>query len=208
MKKKNEPFCYKKALNSRCTEIKDEKVMQEKILVEQLKNGNREAFDILYEKYKNLAVRTACLIMGNFADSEDIVQDTFVKVWLYAGRIQNCDSFQAWMLQILVRTAYRHAKKKRREFPDEETVSRMENRMDASSLDKVIQMEEAERLKAAIKALSIRHRSVVVLYYYNQFGIKEIPVMLGSTEGTVKSRLHTASKRLKDVLINEERKCD
>ncbi|MBD5454400.1 MAG: RNA polymerase sigma factor [Lachnospiraceae bacterium] len=182
--------------------------MQEKILVEQLKNGNREAFDILYEKYKSLAIRTAYLIMGNLADSEDVVQDTFVKVWMYADRIQNADSFQAWMLQILVRTAYRHAKKKRKEFPDEETVNRMENRTCASSLEKVIQMEEAERLKAAIKALPIRHRSVVVLYYYNQLGIKEIAGMLGIMEGTVKSRLHTARKRMKDILVNEERKSD
>ncbi len=182
--------------------------MQEKILVEQLKNGNREAFDILYEKYKNLAVRTAYLIMGNLVDSEDVVQDTFVKVWLYAGRIQSTDSFRAWMLQILVRTAYRNAKKKRREFPDEETVSRMENRTCVSSLDKVIRIEEAERLKAAIKALPVRHRSVVVLYYYNQLGIKEIAGMLGIMEGTVKSRLHTARKRMKEILVSEERKCD
>ena len=208
MIRKNEPFRYKKALNSRCTEKKDEKVMQDKILVEKLKSGNREAFDILYEKYQNLAVRTAYLIMGNLADSEDVVQDTFVKVWLYADRIQNADSFQAWMLQILVRTAYRNAKKKRKEFPDEETVNRMENRTCASSLDKVIQMEEAERLKAAIKALPIRHRSVVVLFYYNQLEIKEIADMLGIMEGTVKSRLHTARKRMKDILVNEERKCD
>ena len=67
--------------------------MNEEILVEQLKNGNQEAFDILYEKYKNLAVRTAYLIMGNLADSEDVVQDTCVKVWLCAHRIQNADSF-------------------------------------------------------------------------------------------------------------------
>ena len=201
-------FVIKRLLIAGAPKKKDEKIMQEKILVEQLKNGSQEAFDILYEKYKNIAVRTAYLIMGNLADSEDVVQDTFVKVWLYAGRIQNADRFQAWMLQILVRTAYRNAQKRRKEFPDEETVSRMENQIDISSLDKVIQMEEAERLKAAIKALPVRHRSVVVLYYYNQLGIKEIAGMLGIMEGTVKSRLHTARKRMKDILINEERKSD
>ena len=201
-------FVIKRLLIAGAPKKKDEKIMQEKILVEQLKNGSQEAFDILYEKYKNIAVRTAYLIMGNLADSEDVVQDTFVKVWLYAGRIQNADRFQAWMLQILVRTAYRNAQKRRKEFPDEETVSRMENQIDISSLDKVIQMEEAERLKAAIKALPVRHRIVVVLYYYNQLGIKEIAGMLGIMEGTVKSRLHTARKRMKDILINEERKSD
>lgn len=92
--------------------------MKEEILVEQLKAGNKEAFDILYEKYQNLAVRTAYLIMGNLADSEDVVQDTFVKVYLHSSEIQKSSRFKAWMLQIFVRTAYRNVKRKKKEFPE------------------------------------------------------------------------------------------
>ena len=54
--------------------------MEDEILVQQLKKGNREAFDLLYEKYKNLVIRTAYLITGNRSDSEDVAQETFVKV--------------------------------------------------------------------------------------------------------------------------------
>ena len=84
--------------------------MKEEILVEQMKNGNKDAFDALYEKYKNIAIHTAYLITGNLADSEDVVQETFVKVYLHSTELKNNSGFKAWMMQILVRTAYRMGK--------------------------------------------------------------------------------------------------
>ena len=178
--------------------------MKEEILVEQLKAGNKDAFDALYEKYKNLAIHTAYLITGNLPDSEDIVQDTFVKVYLHSRELKNNSGFKAWMMQILVRTAYRMEKKKSREFPDEETIIRMEDRTDLSSLDKVMQLEEARRLQYVVKTLPVRQRTVVILFYYDQFSISEIAKMLGIMEGTVKSRLYTARLRMKKALESEK----
>lgn len=100
------------------------------------------------------------------------------------------------MMQILVRTAYRVAKKRKREIPDDDTVLRMENRTNPSPLDKTIQLEEAEMISEAVRALPIKMRTVVILYYYNCFSVKEIAGVLGLMEGTVKSRLHTARRRL------------
>ncbi len=177
--------------------------MEEEILIEQLKAGNREAFDVLYEKYKNMAIRTAYLITGNLSESEDVVQEAFLKVWLYRGQLQHIGGFRAWMMKILARTAYRAAKKRRREFPDEEAVNRMEDRTDSSSLDKVMQLEEAKRLYGVVRALPVRLRTVVILYYYDGLGIREIAKMLGIMEGTVKSRLYTARKRMERALEPE-----
>lgn len=178
--------------------------MKEEILVEQLKEGSREAFDALYEKYRNLALHTAYLIIGNLQDSEDIVQDTFIKVYLHSRELKNNSGFKAWMMQILVRSACRAGKKKRREFPDEETVKRMDDRTAASSLDQIIRSEETKRLRAALKALSVKHRTVVILYYYNELGVREIAKTLGIMEGTVKSRLHTARKAMRKALEEQE----
>lgn len=177
--------------------------MKEEILIEQLKAGNKEAFDELYMKYKNLVIHTAYLITGNLSDSEDVTQETFVKIWLHARELKNNNGFKAWMMQILVRTAYRMSKKRKREFPDEEAVNRMEDRTEPSSLDKVMQTEEAKYVWEAVKALAPRHRTVIVLFYYNQLNISEIAGVLGIMEGTVKSRLHTARKRIQEML--EER---
>lgn len=174
--------------------------MKEEVLVEQMKAGSKEAFDALYTKYKNLAIHTAYLITGNLSDSEDITQETFVKVWIHARELHNNNGFKAWMMQILVRTAYRVGKKSKKEIPDDEVVKRMDQSGEVSSLDRIIQLEEAEMISAAVSSLSVKLRTVTVLYYYDSFTVKEIAGILKITEGTVKSRLHVARKRIQSVL--------
>lgn len=174
--------------------------MKEEVLVEQLKAGNKDAFDALYAKYKNLAIHTAYLITGNLSDSEDITQETFVKIWLHVRELHNNNGFKAWMMQILVRTAYRVGRKNRKEIPDDEVVRRMDQSEEVSSLDRIIQLEEVEMISAAVSILPVKLKTVVVLYYYDSFTVKEIAGILRITEGTVKSRLHTARKRIQSVL--------
>lgn len=200
---KNEPFSNWRTLYSRCTEYdRGEEVLKEENLVAQLKEGSREAFDELYETYKDMAIRTAYLITGNMTDSEDVTQETFVKVWLHIRELKNDAGFKPWMMQILVRTAYRTGRKSKREIPDDEAAIRMENRTDISSLDRMIQQEEAERISMAVKALPVKLRTVVVMHYYNLLSVKEIAQALGIMEGTVKSRLHTARKRIQRMLVD------
>lgn len=174
--------------------------MTEEALVRRLKEGDKASFDLLYEKYKNMALRTAYLITGNRSDSEDVVQDTFLKVWLHCAELKNEGGFKAWMMQILVRTAYKSSKKKSRELPDEEIMRKADKGQGISFAEEVIAREEAKAIAEAVKSLPIKQRTVVALYYYQQCGVSEIAAMLGVFEGTVKSRLHTARKRLREKL--------
>lgn len=174
--------------------------VEDEILVQQLKKGSREAFDLLYEKYKNLVIRTAYLITGNKSDSEDVAQETFVKVYLHISELKNDAGFKPWMMQILVRTAYRTGKKKSREVPDEEIERLSESGSVLSPLGQMIKKEEAEMIARAVAALPMKQKAAVILYYYNELTVGEIAGLLGCREGTVKSRLHTARKFLKGKL--------
>ena len=84
--------------------------MDEKELVRRLKSGDKDAFDALYEKYKNILLRMAYLVSGQMFDAEDIVQETFVKCYLHIGELKKEEGFRPWLFQILYRTAYRQAK--------------------------------------------------------------------------------------------------
>lgn len=178
--------------------------MTEEVLVRQLKEGDKASFDLLYEKYKDMALRTAYLITGNLSDSEDVVQDTFVKVWLHCRELKKESGFKAWMMQILVRTAYKSGKKKSRELPDEEIMQKADKSQGISSIERVIAREEAEMIAVAVRSLPIKQRTVVALYYYQECSVSEIAAMLGVLEGTVKSRLHTARKLLRGKLRDRE----
>ncbi len=177
--------------------------MKDEILVRQLKAGKRDAFDLLYEKYKNLAIHTAYLITGNLPDSEDVVQETFVKAYLHIDELKKESGFKPWMLQILVRTAYRSGQKKSREIPDEELVLavRDNNVSSPSLLQQIVREEEAEIISRAVRNLPIKQKAAVILYYYNGLSVEEIGKIEGCRAGTVKSRLYTARQALKESLM-------
>lgn len=174
--------------------------MEETKLVQMLRDGEKAAFDALYEKYKNTLLRMAYLVSGQMDDAEDIVQETFVKCYLHIGELKKNEGFRPWLFQILYRTAYRQVKKSRRELPGKDIAIQADAADGTTSLDRIIKTEEENAVKRAVQALDFKHRAVVVLFYYNEMTTKEIAKVLGCTEGTVKSRLFTARGKLRKYL--------
>ncbi|NLL76288.1 MAG: RNA polymerase sigma factor [Clostridiales bacterium] len=178
--------------------------MEELRLVQQLKGGNKEAFDALYENYKNILLRMAYLVCGNMDDAEDIVQETFVKCYLHIGELKKAEGFKSWLFQILYRTAYRQTKRRGREIPNEDIGMQAEATDGITSLDRIVRTETEKMVYNAVQGLDVKHRAAIVMYYYNEMSAKEIAKVLECTQGTVKSRLHNAKKKLKESLEIEE----
>lgn len=191
--------------------------MTDEELVIQLKEnreGKKEAFDELYHRYKDLAIRNAYLITGNRSDAEDVVQEAFVTSYLHIGELKNNSGYKAWLMQILIRLSYRTAKRCKREFPEEHTEEIREQKEHgfaeyasserSSPLTQLITREEADRVMTAVNTLPVKQRAVIVLYYYDELSVEEIASITGISAGTVKSRLFTARKNLKHLLRQDE----
>ena len=177
----------------------------EREMIERMQRGEEEAFSWLFRKYQNRVLRMAYLISGNYADSEDIVQETFVKCYTYRKHLKEPERFEPWLYQIMTRTAWRILKKGKREQPAEEIRDEYEPDRTSIPLEAVLRAEEQEILWEAVGSLEIRQRTAVVIYYYNQMSTKEIAKAMGCLEGTVKSRLYTARKNLKAKLDAREK---
>ncbi len=176
-------------------------------IIVRMQQGDEDAFSRLFRMYSGRVLRMAYLISGNYADSEDIVQETFVKCFTYRARLKDPNKFEPWLYQIMTRTAWRVAGKSRREQPSEE-IGRIQDEMAgefSSPLENVLSSEERERLWRAVESLEIRQRTAVVLYYYNQMSTREIAKVMGCLEGTVKSRLFTARRNLRKLLDEGEK---
>ncbi|MDO5418376.1 MAG: RNA polymerase sigma factor [Lachnospiraceae bacterium] len=188
-----------------------------KAFVEQMITGDESAFDALYHFYSGKLYRMALFLTGNRSDSEDVLQETFVKCYLNRGSLKNPERFEAWIYQILVRTAWRTSKMRKRKGElsyeglleqQEETGSRTaavlqrEDRMDGP-LEKLLRDETARELLGAVNRLDVKYRTVVLLHYYNGLGTREIAEITGILEGTVKSRLSKARRLLKKCLETE-----
>ncbi len=176
-------------------------------IIVRMQQGDEDAFSRLFRMYSGRVLRMAYLISGNYADSEDIVQETFVKCFTYRARLKDPDKFEPWLYQIMTRTAWRVAGKSRREQPSEE-IGRIQDEMAgefSSPLENVLSSEEGERLWRAVESLEIRQRPAVVLYYYTQMSTREIAKAMGCLEGTGKSRLFTARRNLRKLLDEGEK---
>ena len=171
-------------------------------LVERMMSDDREAFDCLMKQYYPKTLRMAYLISGNYADSEDIVQETFVLCYVSRKKIKEPEYFENWLYKTLTREAWRICRKRKKEQPVDEVFGE-DTPGNASVLDEVMNTARDRKLYEAIKELPEKQRTTVVLYYFNQLSTREISKVMGCMEGTVKSRLYTARNNLKQVLDSE-----
>lgn len=178
-------------------------------LIINMKNGNINAFEEIFELYKTPAVRTAYLISNNISLSDDIVQETFIQVYINIDKLKEPEKFKFWFYKILTRTAWKMCSKEKRTVPVETIFDNIEPDM---TFDILSSSEQREEIFKAINKLSIKQRTVIVLFYFNNMSIKEISLTLKCFEGTVKSRLYFAKKKLFVELSSSNffqiRKCD
>lgn len=178
--------------------IKEGSEVDESEIVQRMKAGDKEAFEMLYDRYKNTVYRTACLISGNSADGEDIMQETFIKVFTHIRELKDNDMFKYWLFKILNRTAWQILKKRSKESPCEDGIK--EETSADSPVEAVLHIEQQNIIREAVLELDYKYRTVVILYYYNELTIRQIAQICGCMEGTVKSRLHGARSKLQKKL--------
>ena len=162
-------------------------------LVRRMQQGDMQAFDTLYERYKDDAYRLACLITGSRTDGEDLAQSI--------KSLRDGSKFRPWLLRTLSRAAWKYCRKAKRETPVSEF---FEGETGESALSAVLRTDEQRRLYAALDTLDEKRRVAVVLYYFDDRSVKEIAQATGVTEGTVKSRLFSARRHLRQALTAGE----
>lgn len=173
--------------------------MEDAAIVKGLRLGDKTAFDELYEKYHLQLYRNAYLITGDQMDAEDVLQNTFVTAWRNIKKLKNPESLKYWLFRIMTREAWKAGRSK--EIPDAEIVSKADEYQwkYEDHTDPAERFSDRDRIITALHMLDIKHREVIILFYYEGMSVKEIASSLGCFEGTVKSRLNTAKRKLKTV---------
>lgn len=173
-------------------------------LIKAIQEGDMHAFEILFNRYKTIAYRTVYLMIGDEMSTEDIVQEVFVICYLELKKLKHPEYFKTWFYRVLTRQAWRYAKKETKLIPTEQIDVMVEQHTQQSYKIAEGQKDMEEVLYQAIMQLDYKVQTTLVLYYYNDFSIKEIAKVMGCLEGTVKSRLHTGRKKLKVYLESEQ----
>ena len=174
----------------------------EEALVRRLQTGDESAFDDLFAMYQKQAVRTAALITGDAALAEDVAQEAFVICLLHIRELREAAHFRPWFFRILTRCAWKGMGRKLPAMDWSEALAQM-GAADAYPSEKAA---DYEKLYRALDGLGRKQRTTVILYYFNDFSIREIAEATGALEGTVKTRLFAARRRLKRALEAGEQK--
>ena len=181
------------------------------ILVERVRERDARAFETLFERYGGMIRRHLARITRDDAAAQDLVQEVFLRVWTRAQQWDGRGSFKAWLYRIATNLALNHLRsvKRRREEPldvqnaasdDEDEENSVPSWMvDASALGPDVALELAERrerLYRLIGRLSDEKRVVFRLVHEMELSMRDAADELGIPEGTVKSRLYYAKRRL------------
>src|SRR3984957_18383403 len=145
-----------------------------------------------------VSFRTPCLILGNHADAEEAVQEAFLRAWRFRDALTSVPSIKPWLYRVVVNACY---SKLRQEIPhrDRRAGDGPPDRRPASGADPAVlaqRSEVAETVLAALQRLPVSLRVPIVLRYYADLSERDIALAIGRRQGTVKSRLHEARRRL------------
>ena len=146
-----------------------------------------------------LAVRIAYSVLRNRPDAEDVAQEAFVRAFRRMATLRDRERFRAWLVRMTWRMALDWRRSQRRRDTREDTVARTTPQFGNASAD-FDESERARRLWGAIDQLPERFRLVVVLAAIQGHGTREVAALLSVPEGTVKSRMFEARRRLQEIL--------
>jgi RNA polymerase sigma-70 factor (ECF subfamily) len=171
----------------------------QRALIDRARAGEATAFERLAEQYAARLWRCALALCRDSHWAEDLVQETLVEAWRSLARFDGRCTFPSWLHGIL-----RHRFLKGRRQQDAARFSASDGldptRCSAHTPDRSMEMsEDAVRIRRAVANLPEEHRLVVELRFFADATLDEIAAALGCPLGTVKSRLHHALIKLRQM---------
>jgi len=154
---------------------------------------DKEEFEMLYMRLSSSVFNLALRMTGNWEEAKDIVQDVFIKVWRHRKSFRGEAKPSTWIYRIAVNTAISHLRKlkKKRNFS-------------LDDMDCTVYVDPPDpkiwEIEKAILQLPEGEREVFILHDVEGFTHREIGEILGIREGTSKSQLYKARKRLREIL--------
>jgi RNA polymerase sigma-70 factor (ECF subfamily) len=172
-------------------------------LVRRAREGDYDAFEVLFERYRTLVYRFAYQMTGVRDDAEDIVQEAFVRAYQNLHRYRDEAKFTTWVLRIVTNLCTDRARSSHRRtaLEQQEAAGALDWMTLGAAEDPVANLEEDRRksaLRRALNALPVHHRMMIVLRDIEERDYPEIASTLGCSIGGAKLRVLRARRALRD----------
>ena len=182
----------------------DQKKIQE--LISRSQQEDAAAFSLLVSTFQPLVFRLAFRLLCDEDEAKDMVQETFVKVWLALGKYNGECRFSTWLYRIAYNAAVSATRKKKQEFLyiEEGTINNVPDEKADEILCPTDDEERTAKLIQAIDLLNVEEKVLITLFYFEEKSIEEIGEVLKLSSGNVKVKLHRTRKKIYLLMNGDE----
>ena len=166
-------------------------------LVERARDGDDVAFSELIDQDGDRCYAIAYRILRDAERAQDAVQQAFLLAWRDIPRLRDPERFGPWLHRLLVNACYEELRRHRRWSTNVRSLP-----VDgAGGPDPTITVDDRDALDRAFVRLTPEHRAVFVLHHHAGLSLPEVADVVGVPLGTVKSRLHHATRALRAAIV-------
>jgi len=165
-----------------------------------IREGDMEAFRLLVERHQARVIGIISKMLGSDAESEDLAQQVFIRVWKSASRYQPTAKFTTWLFRITRNLVFNELRRKRHFAEHTEEIPEPAERVEKEP-DRVLLEDELQKaIQDAINQLPESQRMAIILRRYEEMSYEDIAKVMESTVPAVKSILFRARAELRERL--------
>lgn len=182
-------------------------------LINKIIDGNHHAFRVLVEEYHRLVNHIVYRMLADPIDREELAQEIFIKIYQNLAGYQFKSKLSTWIGKIAYNSCLNYLQKKRVPLYEDQinrnkfhTVHKniSDAKDETASPDQLLEKQQIKALlREEISRLSVQQRTILTLFHFDEMSYKEIGEIMNLPEGTIKSYLFRARKRLKERLLAE-----
>lgn len=169
-------------------------------IVSSVLQGDNESFQIVVEKYYSTIFRLSRSYMHSVEEAEDVTQEVFLRAFRSLHRFKLEKQFSNWLYTIAVNYLKTRYSKILRLKDKTEQLQQEPGKSRAGPEEITEKKEQQREILSAIEQLPTKLKVPVMLYYIEEENVKNISAVLSISEENVKSRLHRARKKLREIL--------
>lgn len=180
-------------------------IINDQTYIDKILNGDRNAFAVLVERYKDMVFSLAYKMLKSREEAEEVSQDTFIKAFKSLQSFKGDSKFSTWLYKIAYRNCLDALKKRKLKYNtdtiDEVTIHKIKSTDDI--LEGIERKERARVMEECLDKLPEDERSLLWMFYFEELSLKEIITVTDLSESNLKVKLHRARKRLLTVVQRE-----
>lgn len=174
-------------------------------LVTLAQSGDAAAFEMLFNRYRD-GIRKLYLARtgGNGNDADDLLQETFIKVYINLHRYRPDYTFGQWVYTIARNTFIDYVRRRQEDLPIDERFAAPASNSPTPE-ESFINLQQRRQIEHYLERLSPRYRELIVMRFFDEYSYEEIAAKLSLPLGTVKTQIHRAREQMCRMIVEGEK---